>query len=46
VDEDRESLAGLIARAPGEIEARDSIIRRTEHLRLITDNNMGTEWGR
>jgi hypothetical protein len=28
----------------GQLESRDSLLRRLEHARLITDDNMGTEW--
>jgi spermidine synthase len=37
-------LAGELDTPKGELESRDSLLRRLKGVRLITDDNMGTEW--
>ena len=37
-------LADGLDTANGEIESRGSLLARLKNVRLITDDNMGTEW--
>ena len=38
------SLPGQLDAPKGELESRDSLLKRLKGARLITDDNMGTEW--
>jgi hypothetical protein len=40
----RSKLEELLRRPDGMLESREGILARGKGLRLITDNNMGTEW--
>jgi hypothetical protein len=38
------SIPDQLDGSSGMLESRDSLLRRTKDARLITDDNMGTEW--